>query len=109
MQANDGPMATVFAAPGKYTQRRGATGRLGEVLELLGSDNPLVLSEPVVEEIMGDALEGLAGVTPGGAWGSSTSRSGSWTSTVVSPRRPATNVLATCSRSWTRPVPSTVR
>ncbi len=32
MQANDGPMATVFAPPGKYIQGRGATGKLGEVL-----------------------------------------------------------------------------
>ena len=63
MQANDGPMATVFAAPGKYIQGRGATGRLGEVLEQLGSEKPLVLADPVVDEIMGDALEGLAGAT----------------------------------------------
>ena len=63
MQANDGPMATVFAAPGKYIQGRGATGRLGEVLKLLGSEKPLVLSDPVVDEIMGDALEELAGAT----------------------------------------------
>jgi len=61
MQSNDGPMATVFAAPGKYIQGRGATGRLGEVLEQLGSEKPLVLADPVVEEIMGGALEGLAG------------------------------------------------
>jgi glycerol dehydrogenase len=61
MQANDGPMATVFAAPGKYIQGRGATGKLGEVLEQLGSDKPLVLSDPIVEEIMGGALEGLRG------------------------------------------------
>ncbi len=63
MQSNDGPMATVFAAPGKYIQGRGATGRLGEVLEQLGSEKPLVLADPVVEEIMGGALEGLAGAT----------------------------------------------
>ena len=32
MQANDGPMATVFAPPGKFIQGRGATGKLGEVV-----------------------------------------------------------------------------
>jgi glycerol dehydrogenase len=56
-------MATVFAAPGKYIQGRGATGKLGEVLEQLGSDKPLVLSDPIVEEIMGGALEGIQGTT----------------------------------------------
>jgi glycerol dehydrogenase len=36
MQSNGGPMAAVFAAPGKYIQGRRAVGRLDEVLERLG-------------------------------------------------------------------------
>jgi hypothetical protein len=61
MQDNGGPMAAVFAAPGKYIQGRGAVGRLGDVLEQLGSGKPLMLCDPIVEEIMGGALEGLRG------------------------------------------------
>jgi glycerol dehydrogenase len=61
MQDNGGPMAAVFAAPGKYIQGRGAVARLGEVLEQLGSEKPLLLCDPIVDEIMGDALEGLTG------------------------------------------------
>lgn len=60
MSNGSGPMATVFAAPGKYIQGRGAIGRLGEVLEQSGSGKPLFLRDRVVSEIMGDALEGLA-------------------------------------------------
>jgi len=60
---NGGPMAAVFAAPGKYIQGRDAAGKLGEVLEQLGSEKPLVLCDPIVDEIMGDALEGLQGAT----------------------------------------------
>jgi glycerol dehydrogenase len=63
MQDNGGPMAAVFAAPGKYIQGRGAAGKLGEVLEQLGSEKPLVLCDPIVEEIMGESLEGLQGAT----------------------------------------------
>jgi glycerol dehydrogenase len=63
MQDSGVPMAAVFAAPGKYIQGRGATGKLGEVLEQLGSDKPLILSDPIVEEIMGGVLEGLRGAT----------------------------------------------
>src|SRR5919112_5664541 len=63
MQANEGPMAAVFAAPGKYIQGRGAVGRLREVLEQLGSEKPLILADPIVEEVMGGALEGLQGAT----------------------------------------------
>ena len=65
MQSNGGPMAAVFAAPGKYIQGRDAVGRLGEVLEQLGSSKPLLLCDPIVEEIMGGALEGLRGATRG--------------------------------------------
>lgn len=57
----EGPLATVFAAPGKYIQGRGAIHRLGKSLEQLGSERPLILSDPIVPEIMGDALEGLFG------------------------------------------------
>lgn len=56
-----GPQAAVFAAPGRYIQGRGAIGRLGEVLEQLGSERPLILGDPIVQEIMGDALEGIPG------------------------------------------------
>ena len=63
MQDNGGPMAAVFAAPGKYIQGRGAAGKLDEVLEQLGSEKPLILADPIVEEVMGAALEGLQGVT----------------------------------------------
>src|SRR5215211_8260787 len=63
MQANESPMAAVFAAPGKYIQGRGAVGRLGEVLEQLGSSKPLLLCDPVVEELMGGTLQGLRGAT----------------------------------------------
>jgi glycerol dehydrogenase len=63
MQSNGGPMAAVFAAPGKYIQGRGAVGRLGEVLEQLGSGKPLLLCDPIVEELMGATLEGLRGAT----------------------------------------------
>jgi glycerol dehydrogenase len=53
----------VFAAPGKYVQGSGAVSRLGEVLGQLGSGSPLILADPIVPEIMGDALEGIAGAT----------------------------------------------
>jgi glycerol dehydrogenase len=56
-----GPAAAVFAAPGRYIQGRGAVGRLGEELERLGAERPLILRDAVVKEVMGDALEGLAG------------------------------------------------
>jgi glycerol dehydrogenase len=63
MTVDGGSLATVFAAPGKYIQGRDAVGRLGEVLEQLGSKKPLVLGDPIVPEVMGDALEGLPGAT----------------------------------------------
>ena len=55
-----GPLATVFAAPGRYIQGRGAIGRLGEVLEQLKSERPLILRDRIVEEIMGEALGALS-------------------------------------------------
>lgn len=62
METNDsGPMVAVFASPGKYVQGRGAIGQLGEVLEQLGVRKPLILRDAVVEEITGDALDGIAG------------------------------------------------
>lgn len=64
METNGGPLSAVFAAPGKYIQGRGAIGRLGGILEQLGSSRPLVLQDPIVQEIMGDSLEGLRGATP---------------------------------------------
>jgi glycerol dehydrogenase len=56
-----GPAAAVFAAPGRYIQGRGAVARLGEELERLGAERPLILRDAVVKEVMGDTLEGLAG------------------------------------------------
>ncbi len=63
MQENEGQLAAVFAAPGKYIQGRGAVGRLDEVLEQLGSARPLLLCDPIVDELMGGTLEGLPGAT----------------------------------------------
>jgi glycerol dehydrogenase len=64
MQENDGrPLAAVFAAPGKYIQGASAAGRIGEVLEQLGSTSPLVLADPVVDEIMGGAVNDISGAT----------------------------------------------
>ncbi len=64
MQADGGgPLAAVFAAPGRYIQGRGAIGRLGEVLDQLGSEKPLILRDSIVAEIVGDALEGLSGAS----------------------------------------------
>ena len=51
----------MFAAPGRYIQGRGAIDRLGEVLEQLKSEKPLIVRDPIVEEIMGEALGGLPG------------------------------------------------
>ncbi|MGB3683137.1 MAG: glycerol dehydrogenase [Rubrobacteraceae bacterium] len=62
MQGNaGGPLATVFAAPGRYVQGRGAIDRLGEILEQLGSQKPLILEDPIAQEIAGDSLANLAG------------------------------------------------
>ena len=61
METNGGgPMAAAFAAPGRYIQGRGAIEKLGEVLEQLGSNKPLILRDPIVEEIAGDDL-GVSG------------------------------------------------
>ncbi len=61
METNGGFMTAVFAAPGRYVQGRDAVRRLGEELEQLQSEKPLILRDAVVEDIMGDALEGLEG------------------------------------------------
>ena len=62
MQDNGGrPLAAVFAAPGKYIQGAGAVGRIGEVLDQLGSTRPLILGDPIVGEIMGDSLDDISG------------------------------------------------
>ena len=64
MQDNGGrPLAAVFAAPGKYIQGAGAVGRIGEVLDQLGSTRPLILGDPIVGEIMGDSLDDISGAT----------------------------------------------
>lgn len=64
MSENGGrPLTAVFASPGKYIQGAGAVGRLGGVLEGLGSKRPLILGDPIVEEIMGGTLGGISGAT----------------------------------------------
>jgi glycerol dehydrogenase len=59
--AENGPAAAAFAAPGRYIQGRGAIHRMGEVLEQLGSSKPLILLDPMVKEIVSDALESVSG------------------------------------------------
>ena len=56
-----GPMAAVFAAPGRYVQGRGAMQSLGETLRNLGSSRPLVLRDSVVAGLVGDVLESVDG------------------------------------------------
>lgn len=64
MHENGGrPLAAVFTSPGRYIQGAGAVGRIGEVLEGLGSGRPLILGDPVVEEIMGGTLDAVPGAT----------------------------------------------
>src|ERR671916_2043176 len=64
MSENGGrPLAAVFASPGKYIQGAGAVGRIGEVLEALGSARPLILGDPIVDEIMGGTLDVVSGAT----------------------------------------------
>jgi glycerol dehydrogenase len=47
MHENGGrPLAAVFASPGRYIQGAGAVGRIGGVLEGLGSTRPLILGDP---------------------------------------------------------------
>ena len=58
--AENGPVAAAFAAPGRYIQGRGAINRIGEVLEQLGSSKPLILIDPMVKEIVGDALDSVS-------------------------------------------------
>jgi glycerol dehydrogenase len=61
METNGGFMTAVFAAPGRYVQGRGAVRKLGEELERLESEKPLILRDPVIKAVMGDAFEGLTG------------------------------------------------
>ena len=64
MHENGGrPLAAVFASPGRYIQGTGAVGRIKGVLEGLGSTRPLILGDPIVDEIMGGALDGISGAT----------------------------------------------
>src|SRR4028118_2349954 len=64
MHENSGrPLAAVFASPGRYIQGAGAVGRIGEVLEQLGSTRPLILGDPIVDEIMGGTLDSISGAT----------------------------------------------
>lgn len=54
-------MAAVFTAPGRYVQGRGALAKVGEVLGQVGAERPLVLRDPGVKEVLGDALERIPG------------------------------------------------
>jgi glycerol dehydrogenase len=64
MSENGGrPLAAVFASPGRYIQGAGAVGRIGGVLEQIGSARPLILGDPIVDEIMGDTLDSISGAT----------------------------------------------
>ena len=47
-------------------------GRLGEVLEQIGSEKPLVLADSIVEEVIGGSLEGISGATRVGFGGECT-------------------------------------
>ncbi|MDQ3510062.1 MAG: glycerol dehydrogenase [Actinomycetota bacterium] len=61
MEANGGPRAMVFAAPGRYVQGRGAIVGLGGELENLGAKKPLVLSDAVVKEAVGEEALDVSG------------------------------------------------
>ncbi|AHY47016.1 Glycerol dehydrogenase-related enzyme [Rubrobacter radiotolerans] len=50
-----GPQAMVFAAPGRYVQGRGAVEGLAGELENLGAEKPLVLCDPVAEDVIPSA------------------------------------------------------
>jgi glycerol dehydrogenase len=64
MSENGGrPLAAVFASPGRYIQGAGAVGRIGGVLEQIGSARPLILGDPIVDEIMGGTLDGISNAT----------------------------------------------
>ena len=52
----------VFAAPGRYVQGRGAIETLGSELERLKASKPLVLLDPAVREIVGEAVDAVPGV-----------------------------------------------
>ncbi|GHD28755.1 glycerol dehydrogenase [Nocardiopsis kunsanensis] len=49
---------SVFASPGRYVQGRGALGRLGTLMEGLGSRRPLVLTDDVVRGLTEQVLTG---------------------------------------------------
>jgi glycerol dehydrogenase len=51
----------VFAAPRRYIQGRGAVSTLGSELERLKSSKPLILLDPAVREVVGAAVEAVAG------------------------------------------------
>jgi glycerol dehydrogenase len=62
-----GPAATVFAAPGRYVQGRGAISGLGDELKQLGSERPLILRDGALVEILGDiSVQGAVTVDFGG-------------------------------------------
>jgi glycerol dehydrogenase len=52
----DGPMAAVFAAPGRYIQGRGAIEDLKDTLQKLGSEKPILLQDTIVREVAAKSL-----------------------------------------------------
>lgn len=54
-------LVTVFAAPRRYVQGRGALATLSSGLERLGASRPLVLVDPAVEEATRPALAAVGG------------------------------------------------
>lgn len=61
MSGKDQLLPAVFAAPGRYIQGRGAINRLGEVLERLGSNRPLILRDAAVADVIGKVVEEIVG------------------------------------------------
>jgi glycerol dehydrogenase len=56
-----GPQLAVFAAPGRYVQGRGAVATLGSELERLKAAKPLILLDPAVRDVVGDAVAAVQG------------------------------------------------
>ena len=61
MASTDDSRLAVFAAPGRYIQGRGAVSTLGAELERLGAAAPLVLLDPAVRDVVGEAVGAVAG------------------------------------------------
>ena len=55
------PSLAVFAAPGRYVQGRGAIETLASELERLNASKPLVLLDPAVRDVVGEAVDAVPG------------------------------------------------